>query len=263
VENLTDSTIHVAVRSRKDIKKPTCTFDANALMIADQRYQSVHDGHVILYTFKGKQLVISAEKKESEGYLNYYCSGGASLADTYTKIDEALDEKQVDPTIFHKTLNLLQMGYVVSSAMKNGATQLIVEPYGLKGSNESIKQQLEGAIQNAEIEDLDRDGYPEVLIYVAPAKGEKVSQVVGFSPNQGKSLSFISFPSIADNPKINKGYDGHEEFAIVENTLVQRFKLYDNTGGTRKETGKMRQIQYKLRPGEASKQFVIDKVIEF
>ena len=70
-------------------------------------------------------------------------------------------------------------------------------------------------------------------------------------------------PNIADNPKANKGYMGHDEFAIVENSFCQRFKTYNPQDTNSKPTGKTRQIQYKLRDGENSRFFVVDKIIEY
>jgi hypothetical protein len=53
---------------------------------------------------------------------------------------------------------------------------------------------------------------------------------------------------VSDNPEESKGYMGHDEFAVVEGSFIQRFNLYDDKG---KKTEKMRQIQYKLKAGEA------------
>ena len=76
-------------------------------------------------------------------------------------------------------------------------------------------------------------------------------------------MSQIAFPNIADHAKAGKGYMGHDEFAVVENTLVQRFRVYQPNDTNAKPTGAMRQIQYKLRNGEASRQFVIDRIVEY
>jgi hypothetical protein len=80
--------------------------------------------------------------------------------------------------------------------------------------------------------------------------------VIGYSPNKGKSLSQIYFPELDKNSAALKGYMGHDEFAIVENSLVRRFKIYDSNA---KPTAKIRQLEYKLKPGEATKKFVLNK----
>jgi hypothetical protein len=44
---------------------------------------------------------------------------------------------------------------------------------------------------------------------------------------------------------------------------VQRFPIYKEGDTNSKPTGGMRQIQYKLKNGEASKVFAVDKIIEY
>jgi hypothetical protein len=90
--------ITVSIRSRADKKKPTCTFDANAEKVDNNNYKALVNGKNILFGFKGDVLSIYPEKDEDAGLLNYYCSGGASLAGEYKKIQEALDLKQIDTT---------------------------------------------------------------------------------------------------------------------------------------------------------------------
>ena len=76
-------------------------------------------------------------------------------------------------------------------------------------------------------------------------------------------MSAIYFPAIADNPNANKGYMGHDEFAVVELALIHRFKIYNEGDSNSNPTGKTRQIQYKLKDGEASRKFVVDKIFEY
>ena len=141
--------------------------------------------------------------------------------------------------------------------------QLTIQPSGLSVDNTKVIKQIEGTITNAEIGDLNRDGFPEVLVYITSDGSGSYGTVIGYSVNNGKSMSEIFMPNIADNPKANKGYMGHDEFAIVESTLCQRFKTYNPEDTNSNPTGKIRQIQYKLKDGENSRVFVVDKIIEF
>ncbi len=262
VTNLSDSTKKISIRSRIDLKKPSCTYDAIATKVSDTVYRSVEDGKGILYTFSNNSLTISAENKNpNEVVLRYPCSGGASLANTYLKIEEPLDQTQIDPSIFTKTLNWQSMGYRVTSILENGSHQLLIQPFGFE-NNDLIKVKLNGKVENAEIEDLDFDDFPEVLVYEAPLNGSTIHNVIAYSPNNGKSFSQITFPAISENQKLKIGYQGFDEFAIVENTFVQKFKLFEMKGNTPYETGKTREIVYELKAGEASKKFVVEKVSE-
>ena len=140
---------------------------------------------------------------------------------------------------------------------------LTIQPIGLSADTSSAVIPIEGNVANAEIGDLNIDGFPEVLVYTQSAGSGSYGSVIGYSVNNGKSMSRIAFPSIADNQKANNGYMGHDEFAIVESTLVQRFPIYQPGDTNAKPTGGMRQLQYKLKDGETMRQFVIDKIVEY
>ena len=77
------------------------------------------------------------------------------------------------------------------------------------------------------------------MFYTTSAGSGSYGNVIGYSVNAGKSISEIYFPPIAENPKANKGYMGHDEFAIVETSLVQRFKIYKEGDTNSKPTGNM------------------------
>jgi|TARA_B100000524_G_scaffold236131_1_gene125744 hypothetical protein len=82
------NSVHITVRSRDDIKTPTCTFDGQAkLMGQDQAHgiifeTTANDSKVFLQ-FQGGQLTIDSDDKYA---LNYYCSGGGSIVGDYQKL---------------------------------------------------------------------------------------------------------------------------------------------------------------------------------
>jgi hypothetical protein len=51
--------------------------------------------------------------------------------------------------------------------------------------------------------------------------------------------------------KLAQGYMGHDQFAVVETTLMRRFPIYRPGDTNAKPTGGTRQISYKLVAGEA------------
>jgi hypothetical protein len=79
----------------------------------------------------------------------------------------------------------------------------------------------------------------------------------------GISFHVIAFPALEDDPENAKGYRGHDEFAVLEGVVGRRFPIYPDDKIRPEPTGKMRQIQYKLVPGEASWMLKIDRVAEF
>lgn len=260
IKALTDSTVHVAVRSRSDIKKPTCRFDTDAIIAGKDTLKAVYEGKGILFTLTDKKLTIAAENEADSNLLYFFCSGGASLTGEYSKIEGALDEKQIDPRSFAQVLSLQGISFDVF-AQNN---ELTIQPIGLTVDNSKVTQNIEGyTVTNAEIGDLNVDGYPEVLVYLNSVGSGSYGMVIGYSVNNGKSMSQISFPNITDNPEASKGYMGHDEFAIVELSFCQRFPIYKENDTNANPTGGTRQIQYKLKDGEASRQFVVDKVISY
>jgi hypothetical protein len=56
---------------------------------------------------------------------------------------------------------------------------------------------------------------------------------------------------------------GHDQFAVVENALVQRFPIYRDTDTNARPTGGTRQLQYKLVPGEAGWILQLDRRVEY
>ena len=255
--------LRIAVRSRADKKKPTCTFDAVARPISPTVYQTLVEGKNIRFTFDRDTVNISTESEADRGLLNYYCSGGGSLADTYRKIRGDLDERQVDPRVFQQMLSWNQVSFDVNATGKGSMQTLTIQPYGLKADNRKVTHEVDGRVVGAEIADMNADGYPELLVYTQSAGSGSYGNVIAYSASRNQSMSQVTFHNIVEHAKAGKGYMGHDEFAVVENTLVQRFRVYQPNDTNAKPTGVMRQIQYKLRDGEASRQFVIDRIVEY
>lgn len=163
---------------------------------------------------------------------------------------------------FSKSLRLQGITYQVKAIGNGSLQQLTIIPSGLSLINDTIKQESEPIVA-AEIEDLDKDGFPELLIYTQSAGSGSYGHVIGYSPNKGKSLSQINFPDLAKGSKESIGYMGHDSFSIIESSLARRFPIYVTNDNNAKATGKIRQLQYKLKNGEASKQFVLVGSMEF
>ena len=183
-----------------------------------------------------------------------------------SKLEKSADSKdpvQSDIVVFHKTLSLQNISFDISSTGEGSIQQLTIQTNGLKRDEQTISVEIEGLVINAEIEDLNSDGYPEVLIYTVSAGSGSYGNVIGYSVNGGKSISPIYFPDVSENPEAGKGYMWHDEFAIVETTLVQRFQTYNEGDVNAQPTGTMREIHYKLVDGEASRKFVVDKILEY
>lgn len=253
--------LNISIRSRADKKKPTCTFDAVAKKIDDKTYQTQIDGKSILFEFTNTQISIATEKEEDEGLLYFYCSGGASIAGSYLKIHEPTDQSQIDKTKFSRVLKLQDIGFNVSAIKQDGKNTLTIFTFGLKEREYNETFDIEGEeVINAEVEDLNSDGSPELLVFTQTVKSGSYGNVYAFSVNNKKSMSEVYFQPTSNNRKINDGYMGHDEFSIVENTLCQRFPIYKQGDTNAEPTGVTRQVTYKLVEGEAMRKLELDQI---
>lgn len=155
-------------------------------------------------------------------------------------------------------------GSKISFKVSVKGDSLVIQPSGLSISNETLYHDITGyTVVNAEIGDLNIDSYPEVFVYLTSDGSGSYGKFIGYSVNNGKSVSQVYLPEISENNEVNKGYMGHDEMAIVENTFCQRFPIYKDGDSNANPTGGTRQIQYKLVDGETGRILKIDKVLEF
>ncbi|WP_167618649.1 PliI family lysozyme inhibitor of I-type lysozyme [Maribellus sediminis] len=260
VSNAADDQLLVQVRSRADRKKPTCTWDAKIYPEMNDMYYTVENDKKVHFAFKNDTLSIAAE---DEKVLYFFCSGGATIAGNYIKIDEPLDPEQVDSTVFSKVLQLQGIGFYVTSVRKGPQTAVSVSPFGLEKSNRVETYTVDGYVTDAEIEDLNADGSPELLVYIQSFGSGSYGSVLAFSVNNLKSLSQAYLPPLTQDPALSEGYMGHDEFRVVENYLVQRFPIYKEGDSNANPTGGIRQITYTLEEGEAMRQFKVKDIRTF
>lgn len=152
---------------------------------------------------------------------------------------------------FDQTLSLQGVSFHVTCPNQGSINALRIEPHGLKKDNKVILKEIEGTVTGAEVGDLNIDGSPEIYVYVTSAGSGSYGSLVAYAANRKKSLTEIYLPSLSDDPKVSKGYMGHDEFAVIENSLARRFPIYKDGDTNGAPSGGMRQIQYKLKAGEA------------
>ena len=252
VKGYGDGRLWISVRSRADKKRPTCTFDSQVYKVSENTYETTLEGQTAVFEFKGNALTIRPKAETDAQALYFRCSGGATLAGTYLKIEGDLDPDQVDPTTFMKYLTLQDISFNVSAAEKDGKQELTIRSIGLEYSDDDpIILSIPGKILDAEIEDLNSDGSPEVVVF---SRNANRGYVQGVSVNSKKSMSMFYFPPVENNPEISKGFNGNDEFALVETNLVQRFPV---------SGGKTRQVSYELVNGENSRVFRVKNVTEY
>jgi hypothetical protein len=164
---------------------------------------------------------------------------------------------------FDQTLSLQGISFHITCANQGSINPLRIEPKGLKERNDVITRDIEGTVTGAEVSDLNADGSPEIYVYVSSAGSGSYGTLLAYSANKKKSLSEIYLPPLEETPKAMKGYMGHDEFAVIESSLARRFPLYKDGDTNSAPSGGMRQIQYKLKAGEAGWILKIHRIDQF
>jgi len=164
---------------------------------------------------------------------------------------------------FDKTLELQGIRFHVISANEGSINTLHIVPAGLEIDNSPIERTINGTVTNAEVADLNADGSPEIYVYVTSVGSGSYGSLVAYSANRRKSLSEIYLPPLTEDKVVSKGYMGHDEFAVVKDVLIRRFPVYRATDTNARPTGGIRELQYKLIPGEAGWLLKLDRVVEY
>lgn len=187
-----------------------------------------------------------------------YPPGAGEANATLQADDEVLFSEPLPP--FDQTAILQGISFKVTSPNLRSANTVTVTPAGLEENNRPITLDIIGTIHRIETGDINVDGSPEIYIYARDGEG---SNLLAYSVNRKKSLSQIFLPDLKDDAKNSAGYRGHDEFAVVENSLARRFPIFPEDEAETKPTGKMRELRYKLHPGEAGWVLKVDQATEF
>jgi hypothetical protein len=163
---------------------------------------------------------------------------------------------------FDKVLESQDVRFHVTSAGNGSINMLRIAPSGLDIDNAPIERTIHGTVTGAEVADINADGSPEIYVYVTSAGSGSYGSLVAYAANRRKSLSEIHLPPVTQDAALAKGYMGHDEFAVAEGGLVQRFPVFRDTDTNARPTGGTRQLEYKLVPGEAGWILKVDRVVE-
>jgi len=150
---------------------------------------------------------------------------------------------------FNKTLKLQGISLQVQSRGEGSQQQLTITTTGAKPPIKPIQQTVNGRVVGAEVADLNSNGLPEIYVFVQGVGSGSYGELVAYAVMKGSELSPITLPELTGANA--KGYQGHDEFQVVEACLARRFPIYKPDDSNAKASGGQRQICYKLKAGEA------------
>lgn len=153
---------------------------------------------------------------------------------------------------FDTSMKIGKVGYRVSTNNRNADKNTVtVNPIGFENTAREVSIEVQGRISGCEVDDMNNDGFPDLVLYIAGGPPKNKGSVVGISSKENQSIAPIYFPDIVDDPKIKVGYSGNDVFRLMEGTLLRRFPLYEPGDSTNSHpTGMLRQVFYRVSTSE-------------
>lgn len=140
-------------------------------------------------------------------------------------------------------------GYRVNCSNKNAdKNSVTITPLGFESGSREFSFELKGRISKAEVDDINRDGFPDLVLYTFTNDSIPRGSVIAIASEKNESVTPIGFPDIFDDPKIRVGYKGNDQFFLMEGNLVRRFPVYPVEGAPAAAANGnlMRQVHYSV-----------------
>jgi hypothetical protein len=164
------------------------------------------------------------------------------------------------------TMKVGKAGYRINCLNKSAEKNAIsINPVGFENEVRDFSFDLKGLLTGAEVDDLNKDGFPDLLLYVNTKDSLNKSTVIGISSMENKSVVPIVLPDILDDPRLRDGYKGSDQYMLLEGILMRTYPLFEkDANGVQQPTGKMRRLMYRVAQGEqGSLKFVISRFYDF
>jgi hypothetical protein len=150
---------------------------------------------------------------------------------------------------YDSTLKIGKVGYRISCINKSLDRNILnIRPLGFKTEAREVSLELKGRVTGSEIDDLNLDGFPDVIIYMVDAAQKP--NILCVSSKENESFMPIYFPDISNDALLSKGYRGFDEYKLVEGVLFRKFPVFDADTTIKEPTKKFRQIMYRVVPGD-------------
>jgi len=165
----------------------------------------------------------------------------------------SLLQAQVPGRRLDTSMKVGKAGYKLICNNKNPDKNVVtISPIGFDKDVRDFTFEVKGRITRGEIDDINRDGYPDLVFYVFSNDSIPRGSVVGICSEKNESASGVVFPDIFDDPKLRIGYKGNDQFFLMEGYLVRRFPVYpaEGTPPAAASGNLIRQVTYQVLPGE-------------
>jgi hypothetical protein len=164
---------------------------------------------------------------------------------------------------YDSTMKIGKAGYRISCINRSPDRNILnVRPVGFKSESREASIEIKARVFGAEIDDLNMDGFPDLIIFLEDAAGKKT--IFPICSQNNESIAPILFPDIYNDMEASKGYRGKDEYKLVEGVLFRKFPVYPSDSTIKEPTNKIRQLMYRVVQGERdSWKFKMFKQFEF
>jgi hypothetical protein len=150
---------------------------------------------------------------------------------------------------YDSTLKIAKVGYKVNCMnRKPDVNVLSIKPIGFKNEGGEVQREIKGRVIAAEIDDLNQDNFPDLIIYIIESSGKMIPFTVSSKDNE--YMQPILFPDITNDMQLSKGYRGKDEYELLQGELWRKFPIFDSDTAIKEPTNKVRKIRYKVVAGD-------------
>ncbi|HEX4374976.1 MAG TPA: hypothetical protein VHZ50_16850 [Puia sp.] len=146
------------------------------------------------------------------------------------------------------TLKIGAVGYRIICNNKDATmNELDIRPIGFDHDAHESRVYIKGRIIKAEIDDLNNDGFPDMMFYAYTVNEAKEWFITAYAivSLSNKSFTIAGLPDVQLDAKYKDGYRGRDEFSLLEGTLIRKFPIY-KPDDKDVPTGGKRILQYQL-----------------
>lgn len=156
------------------------------------------------------------------------------------------------------TMTVGKTGYRVNCRNKEiKENQMAIRPIGFESpANQNMNFPVRGRISKALVDDLNGDGVADLILFIYTDSAAIHGTVLAFISDGTKSIVPAGLPDLQLDGKLNSGYKGHDQFSMLEGTLLQKFPVYKPEDKD-VPTGGNRVVQYQLSKVENGYKFAV------
>ena len=141
--------------------------------------------------------------------------------------------------------------------------ELYIKPLGFDNSAHELDFYIKGKVFRLDIDDLNNDSYPDLILYLYTGNEGAFGTVFAFMSVENKSVMAVALPDAMLDGKLKDGYRGHDKFSLLEGLLLQEFPVYKPDDEKDKPTGGKRFVQYQIvSTGDGGYKFKVVRIYE-